>query len=39
METEKILQDFKEGKIFLFSDKGLIPLGCCSIYGDWDLHY
>ena len=27
------------GKIFLFSDKGLIPLGCCSIYGDWDLHY
>ena len=21
------------GKIFLFSDKGLIPLGCCSIYG------
>ena len=29
----------EKGKIFLFSDKGLIPLGCCSIYGDWDLHY
>ena len=29
----------KSGKIFLFSDLGLVPLGCFSIYGDWGLHY